>query len=677
MRISSIAVTNLRAIREETLHCGSLTTLVGRNGAGKSTFLQALDLFYHPTSVLTVEDFHDRDISTPVVIKVAFSELRPQEIEAFGVYLDQDTLTVTKKYVLTDATGFCSGKYYASRKRFRPFIELRSMTVPEMTKALSELIDDLVSKGHLPTGTEKPKTKPNLVAFMDQFETEHESLTEPIEDEAQFFGDKNVGGGKLDKFTQFVYIPAVRDVAQDTTEKRAAFTQLLDLLVLPKINAHPRVVGLPEILKREVESVYQPAVLGDDLKKLETSLNEALKPFVPNAEIALNWGELPTVTFDAPPVLPRVSEDAFVGEIGKKGHGLQRAIIMILLGQLARVRNAAQQDANTDSEAMTPSVGVNDSEKGDVRLNTPDLILAIEEPELYQHPQRCRHFASVLRDLTTRTDSTDPSTQVIQTTHSPFFIALEQFEEVRIVHKRQDAEGCVGFSCISSESLESLRRKWVAACGLPDDKVSIGSMLSRALRAMTSTVNEGFFADRVVLVEGYGDVGALGGVAKTKGMDWVSQGVAVLPVHGKTNIGAPFLVFSALQIPTYFVFDGDDHHKGKGNDTEKSTKKCNRSLLRLASRTEEDFPSQCADNEFGCFSGTLESYCRAQIGNELYKTITDQIAGEIGWESDDVLKNTYGAESFVERVYANGSSLPLLESMVERIAEMAKVGSRP
>ena len=58
MIIKSVYVENFRCIRSETLSCEPLTVLVGANGAGKSSFLRALDLFYTASAKYTEQDFY-------------------------------------------------------------------------------------------------------------------------------------------------------------------------------------------------------------------------------------------------------------------------------------------------------------------------------------------------------------------------------------------------------------------------------------------------------------------------------------------------------------------------------------------------------------------------------------------------------------------------------------------
>ncbi len=72
------------------------------------------------------------------------------------------------------------------------------------------------------------------------------------------------------------------------------------------------------------------------------------------------------------------------------------------------------------------SVGT-ESDTGANKFQLPNLVLAIEEPELYQHPSRQRHLASVLLNLAEGAlPGVAKNTQVIYTTHSPLFVGLDR-----------------------------------------------------------------------------------------------------------------------------------------------------------------------------------------------------------------------------------------------------------
>lgn len=673
MRVVELYIENFRGVQCATLNCGALTALVGRNGAGKSTFLHALDLFYRLTATVSLEDFSHRRTDGALVIRVTYEGLQPEELTAFATYIHDSRLIVTKRFQPPAPGTTSTGQYFAARKLYAGFAEIRGLPAMKKRTALGELAKSLQDKGLTPTALSF-KSETDADTFMTQFEESHRELLELREDTYQFFGEKNVGGGKLDNFTQFVYVPAVRDAQQETGDRGTSFSQLLDLAVLRRVNAMPEVLGLQQKLRDLVNKTFEPEAVRGDLKILESDINAVLQPFIPTASLSLDWSGDPDVKYALPKVIPSLTEDAFSGDISRKGHGLQRALIFALLSHLARVRTvpagAGTPSPPNDGTAEPPAVPVPGTRRG------PDYIIGIEEPELYQHPNRCRHFATVLRRLADDTGQDGSATQILFTTHSPYFVSLEHFDDVRLV--RKDATNGVGMTCtsLSSQSIDAFRAAWADLCERDPKDVTLPSLLARLLRTMTSLVSEGFFADIVVLVEGVGDVGALSAVAEQKGADWVARGVTVLPVDGKENLTAPLLIFRALGIPTYVVFDGDRHLKGTGKKgNEPQTKLANRALFRLGgvvlSDSFDGFPDDTVTGHFSCFSGRLEDSCRQALGGEAFAELTAKVATEIGWPIDDLLKSGRGAQRFVEEVYTAGMNLPHIEKIVDTITSFA------
>ncbi|PPF42940.1 hypothetical protein C5B85_14965 [Pseudoclavibacter sp. AY1F1] len=76
------------------------------------------------------------------------------------------------------------------------------------------------------------------------------------------------------------------------------------------------------------------------------------------------------------------------------------------------------------------------------------LFLAIEEPELFQHPTQARAFASVLRRLATENER---RLQVAYATHSLYFVDPYEFHEVRRVTR--DAEGTFTVSSTDRQTI--------------------------------------------------------------------------------------------------------------------------------------------------------------------------------------------------------------------------------
>ena len=66
-------------------------------------------------------------------------------------------------------------------------------------------------------------------------------------------------------------------------------------------------------------------------------------------------------------------------------------------------------------------------------MKLPNLILSIEEPELYLHPNRQRHLSRILLELAHGgVPGVAESTQVIYSAHSPLFVDIQSFNQVLI-----------------------------------------------------------------------------------------------------------------------------------------------------------------------------------------------------------------------------------------------------
>src|SRR5205823_3702688 len=77
---------------------------------------------------------------------------------------------------------------------------------------------------------------------------------------------------------------------------------------------------------------------------------------------------------------------------------------------------------------------------GEVEAATaPALFLALEEPELYQHPAQARHFAATLASL-----ASAGRVQVAYATHSEHFVDPARFDRLRRFRRRADTAWPVG-----------------------------------------------------------------------------------------------------------------------------------------------------------------------------------------------------------------------------------------
>ncbi|MGH3021965.1 MAG: TOPRIM nucleotidyl transferase/hydrolase domain-containing protein, partial [Gaiellaceae bacterium] len=76
--------------------------------------------------------------------------------------------------------------------------------------------------------------------------------------------------------------------------------------------------------------------------------------------------------------------------------------------------------------------------------------------------------------------------------------------------------------------------------------------------ASNAEILSGFFARRIVLVEGATEREALPAYLKQVGLDVVKEGIAIVSVQGVGNLARWFRLFSAYGIPVYVIFDNDN-----------------------------------------------------------------------------------------------------------------------
>ncbi|GAA0556711.1 AAA family ATPase [Rhizomicrobium electricum] len=650
MKISSVHVTNFRSLKDAKIVCDNLTALVGPNGAGKSCFLNALDLFYSPSPIVTLDDFYNRQSSEDIEIAVTFKNLSTIENKRFYTRVHEGELPVVRVLSLNPKTN---GRYFGFAYRNADFSEVRALSGREQINKYAELRNREPYESSLPPA----RSQAAVAEALEQWEADSKNADklELARDDGQFIGFQNVARGYLNDLTRFIMIPAVRDAGDDARDTRgSAITQLMDLVVRAALATNKEI----ENLRSEIETRYQeltdPARL-PELGSLETSLGDTLHTYYQDTDVALNW--LPTEGVNLPPPKAdvRLVEDDFHLPVSRVGHGLQRAFILSLLQHLAVVRSTANEGQSDVDRVL--------SEPSTPELN---LILAIEEPELYQHPNRQRHFARVLYELAAgKIPGVASSTQVIYATHSPLFVGIDSFDNVRRCTRTKLDSSAPKVTSVAATTWDEIAELIWKANGEPGQKFTGESIKPRVTALMTPWTNEGFFADVAVLVEGEGDRAAIKGVAKAlRGIDLESQGCAIIPCNGKGNLDRAAAIFSQLNIPIYVVWDSD-----KGVD---NTEAQNRTLLRLFNQPEEDWPSFVSER-CACFEVKLERSLQGEIGSDLFQGLLTECKTFYGIPKDKhALKNPFVLTEIVTRASAAGHGPDTVLAIVDRILSLRK-----
>ena len=344
----------------------------------------------------------------------------------------------------------------------------------------------------------------------------------------------------------------------------------------------------------------------------------------------LSWLAPDDLKLDLPKAGVHLEEDGFEAPVDRVGHGLQRAFILSLLQNLATAVATPSQDEGAEggegSEEQKPQI--------------PNLILGIEEPELYQHPSRQRHFAKTLMKLSQgHIPGAARRTQVVYCTHSPLFVHLESFHQVRRLSKTAHPEAAGGddrplVSVVQTNDLNEIANRLEAAQDQkPANPFTSDSVRARLHALITPWTNEGFFADAIVLVEGDDDRAVVLGASAHHGLDLEGHGVAVMPAMGKNNLDRLYLIFSQLRIPLYVIWDGDA--KTQSGD------KANRILQRLLGAGDcPDFPATQVRDGFTVFEDKLETELMMVVGSDLYDAVAGTFTREYGYMDRSACKKS-------------------------------------
>ncbi len=651
MKIKEVTVKNFKSIKESKLECDILTALLGANGTGKSSFLRAIELFYSGSPRITTDDFYNGDTSQDIEIAVTFCELSDPAKEMFAPYLEGEELTVVRVLSLEGAK--MTATYHGFSLQHPAFSPIRAVTTAGAKKPLYEELQINPEYADLPRWTILANADDSFISW----EQEHPEQCERMRDEGQFFGFKEVAQGYLGRFTRFIIIPAVRDADLDALDaKGSVITNLMDMVVRSVLAAKEDLTKLKEETQQRFDEIVDPSQL-DELTGLAGRLAETLQTYVPDSSVSIDWIKSGSIELPLPRADVRLIEDGYASTVGRTGHGLQRAFILTMLQHLAIARPVVTENADNQS-AGGDGPDPNGNQAQEIQ---PSLLLAIEEPELYQHPNRQRHFAQILLDLASGSIAgVAQQTQVIYCTHSPLFVGVDRLDHVRLLRKVPYEPDKPKITHIARTSLSEVARTLWDANGQPTPEYDSESLRARLQAIMTPWMNEGFFADVVVLVEGEDDRAAILGMANAMGVGLERDGYCVIPCMGKNSIDRPMVIFRNLGIPLYAVWDSD-------YGTDGARPEVNRYLLRLMRAEEDDWPS-CVEDEYACFRSNLEVTVREEIGPVDFDRIVTDIQDDFGVSRRHrALKMPMVMQRVIQIAGEQGKSSPTLEGIVTRL----------
>lgn len=643
MRISRIWIENFRAAKDLAVEFQSTTGLLGENNAGKSSILSALVLFFESSPRLQPDDFYARDTALTITVTIEFKDLTPEERAQFDGNLINGKLRVAR--VFTSGNAKDNGKFFVEAEVFDDFTQCRS--IEKATEKREEYRRLQAKYLDLPNVSRAEDIDDEL----EKWEANHpDKLTRSLV--SRFRGFKNVAAGLLREKTELVFVPAVKDTAEEISgDKTSPVKQLLNTIAKQTIEnseAFREFKRAADEQLRELTSPEKVPQLGD----ISSGLTEILDRYYKASSLIATWEPVSELPISYPKSDLKVNDHGFESPIEKVGHGLQRAILFSVFEFMAI--DKASQTAELNNEGQLKAF----------KEAMSDIIIVIEEPETFQHPAKQRLFRQAFKRLCAGFNTgTGIRIQIIYTTHSPLMVDVRDFDDISVV--RRDNSSSPPIVTIHHTSLNACAKLVAAACEAEPNEIEF----RKALHIFTPMIAEGFFSKKVVLVEGEGDQAVLTAYYMLKDRDRMAEGIHVVHATGKRNLARPFAIFSALGIPVFAIFDNDSRESEK-QDVARTKISENKLLQRLCGADAiEDWPSGC-QKKFAAFDSKLEKYVRDTIGDAAFNANALRIATLNDISVGEVLKNPMAASQLIHIFTAGGTKFEFLDEIVAAVDDL-------
>ena len=371
---------------------------VGKNDIGKSTILEALDIFFNEGKgiiKLEKDDINKQakaEGNTEIKIGVVFGDLpseltidviNPTRLEDEYLLNQDGKLVIIKKYPNAGKEKVFVKAYHPTNPKCS---ELLLKKLPELKKLLT---DEMICK-------DKTKLAEVRKAIWT-FYSENLELAE-VEIELAKFEAKNTWDRIKTYLPLYSLFQSDRKNKDDDSEiqnpmKFAVQEILKDPGLMDSLNkvAHEVEIKLQKVADQTL----------DKLNEMNPEIASSLTPIIPSSD-SLKWVDVfKSVSITGDEDIP----------INKRGSGVKRLVLLNFF------RAEAERRKNEN--------------------NVPDIIYAIEEPETSQHSSHQRKLIEAFIEL-----SASDNTQVLLTTHSPSIVKMLRFEHLKII-KNQPSKDVV------------------------------------------------------------------------------------------------------------------------------------------------------------------------------------------------------------------------------------------
>ncbi|HHL3302546.1 TPA: ATP-binding protein [Bacillus cereus] len=424
MKLEKVIIKNFRSYDTYTeIKFDDLTTIVGKNDVGKSTVLEALEIFFNNSTVkVDAKDYCVKTGDPNVLIGCVFSGFEEE------IILDATAPTTFKDEFLLNEFGMLEVHkiYDCSKKTIKPEIYLKALypnEAIEKDKALIQLTQIELQRYAKSINLENRTTVTDLRTNHLMRKAIYSSI------DLTNLAIRRISLNRGDSGTVWEKINPTLPIFTLFQSDRPSLDGDSEVQDPMKVAIKEALEDVREQLE-DIEKMVQEKAMNvanltlEKLKEMDPLLANELTPSISETP---KWQNVFKLTLEGDEGIP----------INKRGSGVRRLILLNFFRAAAE-----KQDSSTGR----------------------NIIYAIEEPETAQHPSNQIMLAEALLKLSKKENA-----QVILTTHVPAFASLLPTDSLRLIVNSEQ-----GKSILSSNTNESVLEKIAETLGVFASPISRG-----------------------------------------------------------------------------------------------------------------------------------------------------------------------------------------------------------
>ncbi|SCY98763.1 ATP-binding protein [Flavobacterium caeni] len=391
MKLKSIKLKNFRSYQNEvSVEFGDLTAFVGKNDIGKSTILEALDIFFNEGKgvvKLDKDDINKQGLAAgdnEITISVCFEEL-PASI----IIDSTNQTTLQSEYLLNSSDQLEIVKKYPNAGKEKVFVKANHPRNAACADLLQKKDSEL--RAILTSNTIECEDRSRNAIMRSSIWNHFSSDLQLAEVEIDVSkGDTKSIWDKLQTYLPlYTLFQSDRKNSDGDNEVQDPLREAVKQ-ILNEDNLKQKFSEIATEVDTKLREVAARTL--DKLREMNPSIANSLNPVIPSAE-SLKWADVfKSVSITGDDDIP----------INKRGSGVKRLILLnFFRAEAERRRNAS---------------------------NIPSIIYAIEEPETSQHTEHQRKLIAAFLTL-----SQAANTQILITTHSASLVKELEFHHLRLV----------------------------------------------------------------------------------------------------------------------------------------------------------------------------------------------------------------------------------------------------